>query len=83
MHGFQGGGFITGKRRLRWAGAAEEGIRGVVIRKLLRKPCRQAMGLKGWEVRRTGQPIKIQGSDQGTGQTETETWMRSRFGGRC
>lgn len=82
MHGFQGGGFIAGKRRLRWA-VAVEGIREVVVRKTLRRPCRQATGLKGWEVRRTGQPIKILGSDQGTGQTEAETWMRSRFGGRC
>lgn len=42
---------ITGKRRLNWAGAVE-GTGEVVVRKMLRKPSRQAMGLKGWEVRK-------------------------------
>lgn len=41
---------IIGKRRLNSAGAVE-GTGKVVVRKMLRKPSRQAMGLKGWEVR--------------------------------
>lgn len=41
---------IIDKRRLNWAGAVE-GTGEVVVRKMLRKPSRQAMMLKGWEVR--------------------------------
>lgn len=44
---------VTGKRRLRWVGAVEEGIARVVVRKMLWRPSRQAMELKGSEVRET------------------------------